>query len=61
MGQGPRSAANIGLFVVFFGGMIDWQSEFLAVAVLVGASVYLRERGSPELKPVGEPHYETGA
>ncbi|MFJ5956174.1 DUF6766 family protein [Paenarthrobacter sp. NPDC092416] len=30
-------------------------------AVLVGASVYLREPGSPESKPVAEPHYETGA
>jgi len=27
----------------------------------VGASVYLREKGSPESKPVAEPHYETGA
>lgn len=35
--------------------------QFLAVAVLVGASVYLREKGSPESKPVAEPHYETGA
>ncbi|UXM93846.1 DUF6766 family protein [Paenarthrobacter sp. JL.01a] len=39
----------------------NWQSEFLAAGVLVGASVYLRERGSPETKPVAEPHYETGS
>ncbi|WP_426989269.1 DUF6766 family protein [Pseudarthrobacter sp. Y6] len=39
----------------------NWESEFLAVAVLVGASVYRREWGSPESKPVAEPHYETGA
>jgi hypothetical protein len=27
----------------------------------VGASVYLREKGSPESKPVAQPHSETGA
>ncbi len=45
----------------WFESFQNWQSEFLAVGVLVGASVYLRERGSPESKPVAEPHYETGA
>ena len=45
----------------WFQSFQNWQSEFLAVAVLVGASVYLREKGSPESKPVAEPHYETGA
>ncbi|WP_426975540.1 DUF6766 family protein [Pseudarthrobacter sp. O4] len=44
----------------WFESFQNWQSEFLAVAVLVGASVYLREKGSPESKPVAEPHYETG-
>ena len=38
----------------------NWESEFLAVAAIVGASVYLRQRGSPESKPVAEPHKETG-
>jgi hypothetical protein len=45
----------------WFESFQNWQSEFLAVAVLVGASVYLREKGSPESKPVAEAHYETGA
>ncbi|MBT2552641.1 DUF6766 family protein [Arthrobacter sp. ISL-5] len=45
----------------WFESFQNWQSEFLAVAVLVGTSVYLREKGSPESKPVAEPHYETGA
>jgi len=45
----------------WFESFQNWQSEFLAVAVLVGASVYLREKGSPESKPVAEPHYDTGA
>jgi hypothetical protein len=38
----------------------NWQSEFLAVATMVVFSIYLRERGSPESKPVGEPHQSTG-
>ena len=38
----------------------NWQSEFLAVASMVVLSIYLRERGSPESKPVGERHDATG-
>ncbi|MEV0600588.1 DUF6766 family protein [Streptomyces sp. NPDC050315] len=38
----------------------NWQSEFLAVASMAILSVYLRQRGSPESKPVGAPHCATG-
>ena len=38
----------------------NWQSEFLAVASMVVFSIYLRERGSPESKPVGSSHASTG-
>ena len=38
----------------------NWQSEFLAVASMVVFSIYLRERGSPESKPVGSAHTSTG-
>ncbi len=38
----------------------NWQSEFLAVASMVVLSIYLRERGSPESKPVGAAHDATG-
>jgi hypothetical protein len=38
----------------------NWQSEFLAVGSLAIFAVYLRQRGSPESKPVGAPHHETG-
>ena len=38
----------------------NWQSEFLAVASMVVFSIYLRERGSPESKPVGAAHDDTG-
>ncbi|MGW5347690.1 DUF6766 family protein [Streptomyces sp. NPDC004050] len=38
----------------------NWQSELLAVAAMVVLSIYLRQRGSPESKPVGAPHTTTG-
>ncbi|MFI6514096.1 DUF6766 family protein [Spirillospora sp. NPDC050679] len=38
----------------------NWQSEFLAVASMAALSIYLRQRGSPESKPVGAPHHATG-
>jgi hypothetical protein len=43
----------------WFESMQNWQSEFLAVAFIVGASVYLREKRSAESKPVAAPHAET--
>ena len=39
----------------------NWQSEFLAVGCLAVFTIYLRQRGSPESKPVGAPHDETGS
>jgi hypothetical protein len=38
----------------------NWQSEFLAVGSMAVLSIYLRQRGSPESKPVGEAHTSTG-
>jgi hypothetical protein len=38
----------------------NWQSEFLAIGTMAVFTVYLRQRGSPESKPVGAPHDQTG-
>jgi hypothetical protein len=38
----------------------NWQSEMLAVGSMAVLSVYLRQRGSPESKPVGAAHADTG-
>ncbi|MEV4014626.1 DUF6766 family protein [Nonomuraea angiospora] len=38
----------------------NWQSELLAVLSMVVLSIYLRQRGSPESKPVGTSHAATG-
>lgn len=39
----------------------NWQSEFLAVGTMVAFSIYLRQRGSAESKPVGVPHHVSSA
>jgi hypothetical protein len=43
----------------WFESFQNWQSEFLAVGTIVVLSVYLRQKGSPESKPVDAPHVET--
>jgi hypothetical protein len=37
----------------------NWQSEFLAVGTMIAFSIFLRQRGSSESKPVGSPHYQS--
>ena len=44
----------------WFESLQNWQSEFLSVGVMVWLGVYLRQRGSPESKPVHAAHGETG-
>jgi hypothetical protein len=44
----------------WFESFQNWQSEFLAVGVLVLLTIWLREQGSPQSKPVAAGHEETG-
>lgn len=44
----------------WFESLQNWQSEFLSVAAIVFFSIYLRQQGSPESKPVDAPNSETG-
>ena len=44
----------------WFESFQNWQSEFLSVAAIVLLSIWLRQKGSPESKPVDAPHSETG-
>lgn len=46
---------------LWFESFQNWQSEFLSTAVLVVLSIWLRQRESPESKPVAAPHWKTGA
>ncbi len=55
--QHGGEALNVGEYVAssqfWFESLQNWQSEFLAVGVLLVLSIYLRERGSQQSKPVG--------
>jgi len=44
----------------WFESFQNWQSEFLSVVAIVACSIYLRQKGSPQSKPVDAPHAETG-
>jgi hypothetical protein len=45
----------------WFESFQNWQSEFLAIAAMVVLSIFLRQQGSPESKPVDAPHAQTGS
>lgn len=60
-GSAVSPGEYLGSAQFWFESLQNWQSEFLVVAVLVGAAVFLRQRGSPESKPVAAPHAETGS
>ncbi len=50
----------LGTSQFWFESFQNWQSEFMVVALLAGAAVFLRQRGSSESKPVHTPHSQTG-
>jgi len=61
MGKPRESmAAYLGQANFWFETFQNWQSEFLSVAAIVVLTIFLREKGSPESKPVDAPHLETG-
>ena len=60
-GQPPVSMLQyMGTARFWFESFQNWQSEFLAVGTVVVLSIWLRERGSPESKPVHHAHAATG-
>jgi hypothetical protein len=59
--QDPVSwAGYLGEADFWNGSFQNWQSEMLAVGSMAVFAVYLRQRGSPESKPVGAAHADTG-
>lgn len=44
----------------WFESFQNWQSEFLSIGAMVVLSIFLRQKGSPESKPVDSPHSATG-
>jgi hypothetical protein len=61
--QGKPAVSLIGYLGTtrfWFESFQNWQSEFLAMASMVVLSIFLRQRGSPESKPVAAPMMKTG-
>jgi hypothetical protein len=58
-GKEPQSVIEyMGTSRFWFESFQNWQSEFLAIGAMVVLSVFLREKDSPESKPVNMPHGE---
>ena len=59
-----ESPATLGDYLLssrlWFESFQNWQSEFLSVFAIVGLSIYLRQKGSSQSKPVDAPNNETG-
>jgi hypothetical protein len=61
--HGGRTVSTIGFVGTsefWYQSFQNWQSEFLSVGGLTVLAIFLRQRGSPESKPVAAPHRKTG-
>jgi hypothetical protein len=58
--QPPSLGEHLVSAQFWFESFQNWQSEFLSTGLLIVLAIFLRERGSPESKPVGAPHSQTG-
>ena len=59
-GETLSTTEYMGTAQFWFESFQNWQSEFLALVAMVVLSIFLRQRGSPESKPVDAPLWETG-
>jgi hypothetical protein len=60
-GHAVSAIQYLGTARFWFESFQNWQSEFLALLAMVVLSIFLRQQGSPESKPVASPHSETGS
>jgi hypothetical protein len=61
-GEAPVSVRQFVTTSTFwFQSFQNWQSEFLAVGAITVLSIFLRQKGSPDSKPVAAPHVQTGS
>jgi hypothetical protein len=54
------TAEFMGTSEFWFQSFQNWQSEFLSIGVMVVFSIFLRQKGSPESKPVDAAYSDTG-
>jgi hypothetical protein len=60
-GESAISALGyMGTAKFWFESMQNWQSEFISIVAIVGFSIFLRQKGSPQSKPVDESNSKTG-
>ncbi|HEY0004985.1 MAG TPA: DUF6766 family protein [Pyrinomonadaceae bacterium] len=59
-GQKVSVIEYLGTSRFWFESLQNWQSEFLAIGMMVVLTIFLRQKGSPESKPVDAPHSQTG-
>lgn len=59
-GNSVTTLEHMGTARFWFESLQNWQSEFLALLAMVVLSIFLRQQGSPESKPVDAPHDQTG-
>ena len=62
--KGKPELLTLGQFMqtseFWFQSLQNWQSEFLSVLSIVVLSIFLRQKGSPQSKPVDAPNSQTG-
>jgi hypothetical protein len=59
-GEGVTALQYLVTAQFWFESFQNWQSEFFSIGMMVVLSIFLRQRGSPESKPVDSPHAATG-
>jgi len=59
--EGVTVLQYIGTSQFWFESFQNWQSEFLSIAAMVILTIWLRQYGSPESKPVHHPHAKTAS
>ena len=59
-GQRTSVVAYMGTSRFWFESLQNWQSEFFSIGLMVVLTIWLRQKGSPESKPVDAPHEQTG-
>lgn len=57
-GETISTLQYLGTAQFWFESLQNWQSEFFSIGLMVVLSIVLRQRGSPESKPVAMPHRE---
>lgn len=59
-GQAVSMMQYMGTSRFWFESFQNWQSEFFSIGLMVVLTIFLRQKGSPESKPVDSPNSDTG-